>query len=261
MFDLDLDERMSSSCSTEASQAPVSEFAVEAPKPKAMVATIDRYDLKETLGKGGYGKVKRAVDRETGDEVAIKILYNRNYQLYEDAKKYFKNETSEMVQALDHPNLVKLIAYSDGEFIWKKSSGRVYKAMFLVQELAKKGEIFDLLCHQSGGYSERVCRFYFRQLVDAIDHMHQAGLVHRDLKLENVFLDENFNLKLGDFGFTTAYGERGVCQDTLGTYAYMAPELKGKIPYSQYNGLQVDVFNCGVMLFMLLNAQLYNSAN
>lgn len=90
--------------------------------------------------------------------------------------------------------------------------------------------------------------------------MHQSGIVHRDLKLENVFLDEKFNLKVGDFGFTTQIGSNGQCRDTLGTSAYMPPELKSKDVTLEYDGEKADIFNCGVMLFMLFHAQVYNSA-
>lgn len=71
---------------------------------------------------------------------------------------------------------------------------------FIVQELASGGELFDVIV-MTGSFSEEVARYYFSQLMDALNYMHTAGVCHRDLKPENVLFDSDFNLKVADFGF------------------------------------------------------------
>ena len=72
--------------------------------------------------------------------------------------------------------------------------------MFLALELGQGGELFDYM--NVLPFSEATARFYFRQLIEAVDHLHKQGMVHRDLKMENLLLDKDFNLKLADFGFS-----------------------------------------------------------
>ena len=96
-------------------------------------------------------------------------------------------------------------------------------------------------------------RHYFSQLLEGINYIHSAGFAHRDLKLENLLLDDCFNLKIADFGFAECLqgsNEDGVLYDELGTLGYMAPEIhlcKG------YNGQSIDIFAAGVILFTMIS--------
>lgn len=77
---------------------------------------------------------------------------------------------------------------------------------FIVLELVEEGDLFFFVKakYQKGGMDESIARFYFKQLLSAIEYLHQeAGVVHRDLKPENLLLDQDFNLKIGDFGLST----------------------------------------------------------
>ena len=75
-------------------------------------------------------------------------------------------------------------------------------------ELAPNGELYEYLRH-TGHFQEELARFYFRQLIDGLAYMHSQGIAHRDLKLENLLLDDEFNLKIADFGFSSkADGEK-----------------------------------------------------
>lgn len=181
--------------------------------------------------------------------------------VYEQAKVYFKNEVQEGVLNMEHAGITKVIAYSPCEFKWKKeNSRRVYNAMFVAFELAQGGEFFDLLQKGQQFYNERICRFYFKQLIEAVSYIHSQNIVHRDLKLENILLDDQYNLKVCDFGFSNQVQTGGLCKENLGTEAYKAPELLNLAREEDYDGEKVDIFNCGVMLFMMLNYQLFNSA-
>ena len=97
---------------------------------------------------------------------------------------------------------------------------------------------------------EDVGRFYLAQLVDSImKYMHeQKGAVHRDIKLENVLLDSDLNIKVADFGFA-AYQNIKALNSYRGTKTYMAPEIReGKT----YNGKKVDTFSIGVVIFIIV---------
>lgn len=114
---------------------------------------------------------------------------------------------------LHHPHVTKLF-----EVIASESS------IWLITELCSGGELFDYLA-EKGRLSEDEGRVIFGQLCLAVGYIHEKGVVHRDLKLENVLLDEHCRVKLGDFGFTREF-ERGALLDTYcGTTGYAAPEM------------------------------------
>lgn len=95
---------------------------------------------------------------------------------------------------------------------------------------------------------EDVGRFFALQLLDGIEYMHARRVVHRDLKLENILVDDQLNLKIADFGFAS-YKNIDCLKSYRGTMTYMAPEIKeGK----QYKGTEVDLFSFGVILFILV---------
>lgn len=91
-------------------------------------------------------------------------------------------------------------------------------------------------------------RFFALQMLDSIEYMHELKVVHRDLKLENILIDGNLNMKIADFGFAT-YKSIDCLKSYRGTMTYMAPEIKeGKT----YKGSQVDLFSFGVILFIIV---------
>lgn len=99
-----------------------------------------------------------------------------------------------------------------------------------------------------GGMGEEYGRFFLSQIIDVVGYMQGKGVVHRDLKLENILVDDSMNLKVADFGFAT-YKKINKLQSYRGTMTYMAPEIKeGKT----YDGKQIDVFSCGVILFIIV---------
>lgn len=109
--------------------------------------------------------------------------------------------------------------------------------------------MFDFLS-TTGRFSEDICRFFFRQLIEALDHCHSKGFAHRDIKPENLLFDENFNILLADFGFSTLMSGKdgsGKLRTILGTDNYMAPEIHSKAPYI---GSSVDLFAAGIILFI-----------
>ena len=114
-------------------------------------------------------------------------------------------------------------------------------------EFVPGGLLFDH-CQLLGAMGENVGRFLVTQLLDALEYMHNKRVVHRDLKLENILVDDRMNLKIADFGFA-CYKSIDSLTSYRGTMTYMAPEIKeGKT----YKGTQVDLFSLGVILFIIV---------
>ena len=97
----------------------------------------------------------------------------------------------------------------------------------------------------TGAFPEEVCRFYFHQLVDGIEYMHDQGISHRDLKTENILLDSEYNLIISDFGLGST---KEVNETRTGSDGYMAPEVLND---EEYVGKVVDIFGMGIILFMM----------
>jgi serine/threonine protein kinase len=161
------------------------------------------------MPQGTYGTVRLGVHRLTGTRVAIK-------QIPKSVSPTLTREIHHHRQ-LHHPHVTQLY-----EVIATESH------IWLITELCSGGELFDYLV-EKGRVPEAETRVIFGQLCLAVAYIHGKGILHRDLKLENVLLDERCRVKLGDFGFTREY-ERGTLLDTFcGTTGYASPEmLQGK---------------------------------
>lgn len=114
------------------------------------------------------------------------------------------------------------------------------------------GELFDLI-HKAKRFTEDDTRYFFQQLICGVEYLHQEGITHRDIKLENTLLSGPSPvtlLKICDFGYSKSQqAESSKCKSTVGTPAYLAPEV---LDHKQYDGPCVDVWSCGVMLFVML---------
>ncbi|CAH0482586.1 unnamed protein product [Peronospora belbahrii] len=168
----------------------------------------DSYDiLDEVVGEGGYCVVQKGVDKRTGELVAVKMLSKS-----ETSASEFWSEVDVLRVAGRHPNILQLRGTYENEDCW-----------FIVQELAQGGELFDHLV-ANGAYSERQASDTIRQLCDALQYLHRKGIVHGDIKPENILLHEG-RMCLVDFGVSFRMGERFFYDSHLmGTVAYAAPE-------------------------------------
>jgi len=152
-------------------------------------SVLSEYDLKEVLGEGGFGKVYLAVDRETGTKVAIKFMDISHYLSHASQIEEIYREANAL-QKLDHNNIIHLYK----AFVQKKE-------VILIMEYAEGGELLERV-EKKGSLSELDARDIFRQIANAISYCHNRGLIHRDLKLENVLFKEKggFIIKIVDFG-------------------------------------------------------------
>lgn len=131
---------------------------------------------------------------------------------------------------------------------------RTEGSIWLVCELCAGGELYDYLVEQPAGrLSEREARRLLGQLCLAVAYVHDAGIVHRDIKLENVLLDERCNVKLADFGFVSQFDDDELLNTYCGTTGYAAPEM---ILGERYRGRPVDIWSLGVILYALLTGAL-----
>ena len=212
-------------------------------------SSLNNYVLLKTLGAGYNSKVKLGCNKNNGEYTAVKIIKNSNNM--DSNLKAILNE-AQILQQLDHPNIIKIYELSDQGHKIKKDGTEKKGILYAVLELATNGEIFEYLSN-TGRFSEPVTRYYFKQLIGAQDQCHSKGFAHRDLKPENLLLDDQFNLKLADFGFATLLAGKdntGKLKTILGTESYMAPEIHMKASY--YHGILVDLFAAGIILFIMI---------
>ena len=218
-----------------------------------MPTTLGKYTLGRTLGSGVSCKVKLAKD-DNGTRYAVKILHQD-----EQFQELVETEVDTLTK-VKHPNIVNLVEVGEGQQTNSKK-GASKNVRYIVLELVGGGELFDLVA-LGGRLEEKVARFYFKQLLEGLSYLHNAGFVHRDLKPENLMLDSNFNLKIADFGFAApAKGKtgEGMLETQLGTASYMAPEIHLGKPYS---GPSVDLFASAIILFVVLTQRPpFSSAN
>jgi 5'-AMP-activated protein kinase catalytic alpha subunit len=211
---------------------------------KFTLEKVGSYIVHETIGSGSFGEVKRIVHRETGDEFAMKILAIDRIK-ENNLVDQVKREIS-ILKQLNHPNIVAL-----------KEVLKNKRHMFLITELIKNGDLFDRLALQHK-FPESQSRDLFRQMLTAVAYCHARGICHRDLKLENILLTEDMQVKIADFGFSNAFWldglENEITLKTLcGTSNYLPAEI---LRHESYLGSQVDVWCLGIILYAMVAGKL-----
>ncbi|GAB2300766.1 CBL-interacting serine/threonine-protein kinase 14 [Dionaea muscipula] len=197
---------------------------------------LGKYELGKLLGYGASGKVYHARNLSTGESVGIKSV-SKQKVVKGGHVANIKREIS-IMRRLHHRHIIRL-----HEVLASRT--RIY----FVMDFAKGGELFAKVAN--GRFSEELSRKYFRQLISAVAYCHSNGVFHRDLKPENLLLDENWSLKVSDFGLSAVKEQirpDGRLHTLCGTPAYVAPEILAK---KGYNGAKVDIWSCGVVLFVL----------
>jgi carbon catabolite-derepressing protein kinase len=199
---------------------------------------LGQYTIVKTLGEGSFGKVKLATHQVSGQKVALKII-NRKRLVTRDMAGRIEREI-QYLQLLRHPHIIKLytVITTPTEII-------------MVLEYAG-GELFDYIVN-NGRLQEDKARKFFQQIVCAVEYCHRHKIVHRDLKPENLLLDDQYNVKIADFGLSNIMTDGNFLKTSCGSPNYAAPEvISGKL----YAGPEVDVWSCGVILYVLLVGRL-----
>ena len=223
------------------------------------------YMLGQTLGEGEFGKVKLGWKKDGSVQVAIKLIKRENINTNPSRLPKIYREIT-ILRGLAHPNIVRLHEMIETD-----------RHIGIILEYASGGELFDYILNHRY-LKDNAARRLFAQLVSGVGYLHKKGIVHRDLKLENLLLDRNRNIIITDFGFANTFNpqdelseeieynlsnrefvkrmdldqvhngfRRGdLMQTSCGSPCYAAPELV--VTDSLYTGRKVDVWSCGVIL-------------
>ncbi|XP_022106830.1 hormonally up-regulated neu tumor-associated kinase-like [Acanthaster planci] len=210
------------------------------PPAMAVRKRVGGYLVGETIGEGSFGKVRSGTHTLTGEKVAMKIIDKKLIAKREYVRKNLRREAVVLQRLTSHPNIIRLYEVLE-----------TANNYYLVTEFAQGGPFMRYLCDRKK-LSERETRKFMRQLVSAVDYMHQAEVVHRDIKIENFLLDEDSNLKVIDFGLSNILGPDGLLKTQCGSPAYAAPEIFCNASYSP----AVDVWSIGVNMYAMLTGEL-----
>ncbi|KAF7266508.1 hypothetical protein GWI33_020189 [Rhynchophorus ferrugineus] len=202
--------------------------------PVEKLIRVGYYELEKTIGKGNFAVVKLATHIVTRTKVAIKII-DKTVLDEENLTKIFR-ETA-ILKKLRHPHVTRLYQLMETK-----------QTIYMVTEYASNGEIFDHLVAK-GRMSEPEAKRIFNQIVSAVSYCHSQGVVHRDLKAENLLLDHNTNIKLADFGFSNQFTEGNLLSTFCGSPPYAAPELFLGL---KYDGPKADIWSLGVVVYVLV---------
>jgi serine/threonine protein kinase len=208
------------------------------PQREVFIGTseLPGYSLGKQIGRGGYAIVKCGIRNDDGIKVAIKIY--EKYMITSNQRKNCIDREIRILKQLKHPNIVKLYETFD-----------TLTQLLLVMELVN-GESLHSYVHSKSEkrLSETEALTLFIQIANAIAYCHERDVIHRDIKMANVLLDENHKVKIIDFGFSICTSSRNLSVP-CGTPVYMAPEVLTK---KNYNGKLTDIWSLGVLLFNML---------
>ncbi|CAE5964553.1 unnamed protein product [Arabidopsis arenosa] len=194
---------------------------------------MERYEIVKDIGSGNFGVAKLVRDKFSKELFAVKFI-ERGQKIDEHVQREIMNHRS-----LIHPNIIRF-----------KEVLLTATHLALVMEYAAGGELFGRIC-SAGRFSEDEARFFFQQLISGVNYCHSLQICHRDLKLENTLLDGSAapRVKICDFGYSKSGVLHSQPKTTVGTPAYIAPEVLSK---KEYDGKIADVWSCGVTLYVML---------
>lgn len=192
------------------------------------------YTIEGVLGRGAFSIVKQCVHKRTGEIRAVKIVDKTRL----GNTKNIENEIKILQQIGDHPNIIQLHeVFEDSQ------------KLYLVMELVKGGELFGEVI-QHGPFDESRVFKIFMQIVEAVKYLHSNHITHRDLKLENILITSNMEVKLTDFGLSKlGLSDHEMMQTRCGTPMYVSPEILRGDKYDH----RVDLWSLGVVLYILLH--------
>lgn len=197
----------------------------------------DNYEVKELIGEGAYGSVRKVTHRLTGENRAIKIISKKTIKNDEDRENILREIS--VLKNIDHPNILKLHETYEDKF-----------SFFIITELCNGGELFDKIT-QNRVFAEAIAADYMKQILSCLVYCHDRHIVHRDLKPENFLLDnssDTANLKLIDFGAANYCLPGQRITKKIGTSYYIAPEVIDD-SYTE----KCDIWSAGVILYIMLS--------
>ena len=207
---------------------------------------LNFYRIGRIIGQGGFAKVNLGLNVLTGRVVAIKSFNKTIKTKYGDNLNMDKilHEIN-LMRKLNHPNITKILETFEDE-----------KFYFIIMEYINGGNLFSYV-KKRRKLSEKVAKFLFKQIILAIKYIHSQLIVHNDIKLENILIDMNNNVKICDFGIGLILSSEN--QDLhrhCGTPLYIAPEIILSNKKEGYKGFPVDIWSAGIALYIMLSGKL-----
>lgn len=195
----------------------------------------EHYRIGKVLGKGAFGKVNLAIHKETGDLVAMKSI-NKQYLAESTSKNKVMQEVT-ILKMINHKNIM-----------WLRETFETEKHVIFVLELCPGGDLLNYV-RKRRKLNENTAKVIFKQILEALQYLHDKNILHRDIKLDNILLDSKGRVKLGDFGVSKIITSNELIFDQWGTPAYIAPEI---LLDQGYTGGAIDVWSAGVVLYAMM---------
>ncbi|NLD82720.1 MAG: serine/threonine protein kinase, partial [Clostridiales bacterium] len=198
-----------------------------------------RYELVEFIGKGGMALVYRAIDRRTGHSVAVKILRPEYNQDAEFSSRFEREATA--ASRMSHHNIVNLLDVGqDGDI------------RYLVMEYVNGQTLKDVI-RQKGALSPQVAAQIGIRILSALQHAHNNGIIHRDIKPQNILMDAEGHIKVADFGIARVAGANTISTDdsVMGSVHYFSPEQAK----NENVTFASDLYSVGVCLYEMMTGQ------
>ncbi|KAM7324907.1 hypothetical protein ACRRTK_015163 [Alexandromys fortis] len=189
------------------------------------------FKILKPLGVGSFGEVKLACHIPTKTQVAVKILSKKSNALGE------MNSEVKILQTLEHSNIIHFFHVIDTQ-----------STTYIIMEYVA-GKDLHMFLSEVGCLKEQEARPIFQQVVSAVHFLHRRRIAHRDIKLENILIDGDGNVKLCDFGLAIHFAKGQMLKKVCGSLHYMAPEMLARKPY---DGLAVDMWSLGVVLYAMV---------
>jgi len=196
---------------------------------------IGGYSLDQPIGEGTFGKVRLATHVLTGEKVAVKVLEKDRISDVSDVERVARE--IHILKIIRHPNLIQLYEIVETN-----------RQLYIFTEYATGGELYEYIVSNKKIKEPEACRL-FQQVISGVEYIHKLKVVHRDLKPENLLLDYAKDIKIVDFGLSNMYKQDEKLKTACGSPCYAAPEM---IAGKNYDGLKVDIWSSGVVLFALL---------
>lgn len=201
----------------------------------------DFYKFRQNLGEGNSATVKLSEHKKTGKKVAIKVVERAQMKPVDVLQMRREIDVLKMCQ---HPNLIKLLDYFE-----------TITHYYIVLDYMAGGDLYDYLNKRGFRLPENRAKEIARQLVQGTKYLHRMGVIHRDLKLENVLMTDNTDKSVPvivDFGLSKILGPSDGACEPYGTVGYVAPEVHRKEPYS----FSCDVWSLGCIFYAMISGSL-----
>jgi calcium/calmodulin-dependent protein kinase I len=199
---------------------------------------FDYYTLQDDIDEGKFGKVKIAVNKSSGEKVAVKVI--KKDELKKNELEMLKNEL-DLMKLFRHPNIVSLLDHFENE-----------NYMFIVMEHLSGGNLSNYLIKMNCKLTEKQVAKIINAVAQGIKYINSFCIIHRDLKPENIMFSNNsdkYCVKIIDFGLSKILSPNEKLSEGMGTLRYVSPEVLTRKPYNK----EVDVWSLGVIMFLLLS--------